>query len=832
MCQSESLKINAKVAALMLLFVALAVTKHSNLQAQDARKTPVTVSGVSTHASANGTIVSIAADGPLNRAQTWQDREGYHVVVPSAGAQNSIKAANGIKVRQLDHTLEIVIPTKPGANVTVQPTANRLTLNIEGKLDTRQSEEGATGDSQKPQRVDDDLGSTSAADTARPAAANADLLAKNETSAANRSAVSPVTQASGNSPSSGSPDEDSPEVATGESSVMSGATILIVLGVVFLGGLLIMRRRRSSQSTAAAAVATDDEGFEEFTDFDEMDDQTLLQELGAVKGASGAVVKSNGSSPNPAVSTQRKSATRTPVAMPAALYGAYQVDLEVGKLVQGQPHRMDVVASRAPDDRRAIEASLLKSLNTACEEDMQHRARTALEEYGFVARQSAALLAASDPYERSSAARMLGDVKSPSALPFLLEALYDAEPLVRNQAVLSIAELRLPSAIGALLDIARKHPDVPGSLLTRALNACSLDGLDFFDNPDPTPQRLLTGSDARLLAEEIMRLEPAAAAAELPKSDDDEFLIEALAKVQSKVVAERSDAIKLLAQFSVQSSVAALAKLARVDSEASLRAAAIASLASINHESVFPAILIAMADESREVRAAAARSLSRLSFDRADAYMRVTKSDDQDLLREVAEACLKAGLAKQGIDRLSNSDHQAYEAMSVVSLVVKAGRFELLVDAGANHPNMDVRLTVIQLLGLTGDNSLLEPLRNVALDCSDEEMKAVLSEAIAQLDPSNGEPQVEDRSGPDTSAYPEEVSTSNNGVGHESNIQSDSEFEAQLQDHLQPHAEDQVSPAFDFDFASSLESSNGNEFKNDSQARDLENSGLGTPPIA
>ena len=49
----------------------------------------------------------------------------------------------------------------------------------------------------------------------------------------------------------------------------------------------------------------------------------------------------------------------------ASVYGAYRIDQEVGKLVLGKPHRMDVMASRVPDDRRAIEASLIKALESS-----------------------------------------------------------------------------------------------------------------------------------------------------------------------------------------------------------------------------------------------------------------------------------------------------------------------------------------------------------------------------------------------------------------------------------------------------------------------------------
>jgi HEAT repeat protein len=232
--------------------------------------------------------------------------------------------------------------------------------------------------------------------------------------------------------------------------------------------------------------------------------------------------------------------------------------------------------------------------------------REALEEYGFVARQSAAVLSATDAYDRSSAAKMLGLIKSPAALPFLLEALYDSESIVRNQAILSIGELRLPSAIGALLDIARKDNDVPGALLSRALSNCSVEGEDFFEHLTPELTMLST-TEIDLFCSEIRKLEPASAAQELPESVDDEEFVEALAKLEALEISERAEGIKLLAQFAVGESVTALARVARRDAQPNLRALALGSLATINHESVFSSVLIGMADESREVRASAAR---------------------------------------------------------------------------------------------------------------------------------------------------------------------------------------------------------------------------------
>lgn len=740
--RKDSFNITSKATRLILLLIALGFTQDSAPRAQQTRNGPITVTSVSSHASGNGTVVSIAADVPLNRAQTWQDREGYHVVVPSAGTRKPIKVGSGIKVRQLDHTLEIVIQVKPGANVTVQPAGNHLSLNVDGKLDPRglADTDNANASSNTPDEgfgaSEADLNSTRTGNATAEQGIRTGLVASSTSSPYSGPAIG--TPNSLNS-AQGARRQDEPETTSGEFSVISGTTAFLMIGLGVGGlGLLVFRRRRSAHE--ATRLMDEDAGFDPFDDLDFSDEPTAeANPIVKTKGPQENLMKQNGSGKPNTTSSQRKSVARMPVALPAALYGAYKVDQEITKLVHGLSHRTDVVASRAPDDRRAIEASLLKTMMSAgVNDELRRRARGALEEYGFVARQSAALLTAADPYERTSAARMLGDTKSPAALPFLLEALYDHESLVRNQAVLSIGELKLPSAIGALLDIARKHPDVPGTLLSRALSACSVEGLDFFDSLI-AESGLLSTVDAHFLAHEIMKLEPASPVQELPECAEDEKLNKALLQVESQDVGELSDAIKVLGQFPTRTSVAALVKIARQDPESAVRALAISSLAFINHESVFPAILIAMADESRGVRAAAARSLSRLSFDRADAYIRVTETDDAETLREVAQACIKAGIATQGIDRLVSGDHQAYEALAVVSLLVKASAVEPLLEAIAHHPNLEVRLTAIYVLGMGGQLDVLEQLGQLADDCPHEAVRSALLETIGRLEASQNQ---------------------------------------------------------------------------------------------
>jgi HEAT repeat protein len=401
------------------------------------------------------------------------------------------------------------------------------------------------------------------------------------------------------------------------------------------------------------------------------------------------------------------------------MFGSYRIDQEVASLVQGGPHSTEVLSSRAPDDRRAVETSLLKALRAPeTDEDGRRRARTALEDYGFVARSCASLLLGSESFERVSAARALGDMKSAQALPFLTEALYDPDPVVRTECVQSLGALGLPSAIGALLDVARRHQDVPAAVLGPALTACSVESLELnWESPAASrtyadaPEPAVRAEDVRTIAPVVEGYE------ELPESVEDETLRAALVRLESTDAETRANAARQLAQFQVRLAVRALAASAAKDEEPAVRSAAVTSLGLINHESVFGQVIVALADEAREVRAAAARAISRLSFDRADAYVRLVETSDARTLRDVARACVKAGLAAQAVGRLTSEDRrQAYEAFSLLALCVNGGETQPLVEAVEAHQSIDTRLTCIQLLSDSRAEEVREQLRHLAAD--------------------------------------------------------------------------------------------------------------------
>jgi HEAT repeat protein len=422
-----------------------------------------------------------------------------------------------------------------------------------------------------------------------------------------------------------------------------------------------------------------------------------------------------------------------PVHSEPSAFGAYRIDQEVGKLVVGKPHRMDVMASRVTDDRRAIEASLVKVLDSPdFDDDGRQRARQALEEYGFVARHSALLLMGRDAWERSSAARALGQIGSQSCLQFLIEALHDSDSVVRNQAVSSLGALKMPAAIGALLDIARRHPDIPASLLSETLSSCSVESLSFLDTPSSEPAAL-GGSNPSGVQTELGSF---GSVEDLPAGNEDAALTETLTRLGDPDEGVRAQVVRELASHPVQSSVAALTGVALNDPDSAIRSAAVTGLGSIGHESVFAPVLIALADDSREVRAAAARTLSGLHFDRADAYVRVMETADADTLRTVAKACIKTGIVAQAEGRLASEDrHQAYEAFSLFSLLARANETQPILDVIEQHKDIEVRRCAVRVLNVAAQPDLAPKLRQmVAGEGLPEIVRTALLEVLYKLD--------------------------------------------------------------------------------------------------
>lgn len=211
----------------------------------------------------------------------------------------------------------------------------------------------------------------------------------------------------------------------------------------------------------------------------------------------------------------------------------------------------------------------------------------------------------------------------------------------------------------------------------------------------------------------IEKIELARPFSPLPISND-EALMSAIEQVQDEYEDDeevRDLALRILAAFKTRNAVESLSQIALYDLSSSLRSKAVGTLTDIDHESVFEPLLLACADPTREVRAAAARGLFRLSFDRADAWTRIAETGDEFKMRQAARAAIEADLVKRSFDRLAHTDlKSAYEAVALVALLLRAGETKEVFEALRSHPILNVRKAILQIIKITKEPNALEGL--------------------------------------------------------------------------------------------------------------------------
>jgi len=235
----------------------------------------------------------------------------------------------------------------------------------------------------------------------------------------------------------------------------------------------------------------------------------------------------------------------------------------------------------------------------------------------------------------------------------------------------------------------------------------------------------------------IQRLELARPFTPLSLSND-EALMSAIEQVQDEYEEDeevRDLSLRILAAFKTRNSVEALSQIALYDLSSNLRSKAASTLAEYDHESVFVPILLACADPTREVRAASARGLFRLSFDRADAWTRIAETNDEFIMRQAARAATEADLVKRSFERLAHTDFKSvYEAFALVALLLKAGETEEVFEAMTSHKDMNVRKAILHIIKITKEPNALDGLYTLLEKNSlPEEMQKEVDEAIQEI---------------------------------------------------------------------------------------------------
>jgi hypothetical protein len=209
------------------------------------------------------------------------------------------------------------------------------------------------------------------------------------------------------------------------------------------------------------------------------------------------------------------------------------------------------------------------------------------------------------------------------------------------------------------------------------------------------------------------KLEAAAPFVALPISDDEDLLtaVEQAFDEFEEDEEARDLAIRILAAFKNRNAVEALAQIALHDLPASLRSKAVTVLCEFDHESVFEPMLLANADSSREVRAAAARGLAKFTFNRADAWTRIAETGDDQRIARAAQAAQESGFVNQSFERLVHPDRQyAYEAFALMALLIKAGETEKILNALETHRDINVRRAILRVIKVTKDQKTLDAL--------------------------------------------------------------------------------------------------------------------------
>ncbi len=243
---------------------------------------------------------------------------------------------------------------------------------------------------------------------------------------------------------------------------------------------------------------------------------------------------------------------------------------------------------------------------------------------------------------------------------------------------------------------------------------------------------------SQLPISKLTKLELARPFSPLPISNDD-ALMSAIEQTQDEYEedeAVREIAVRILARFKTRNSVESLAQVAMYDLSSNLRSKAASILATFDHESVFETVLLCCADPTREVRAAAARGLFRLSFDRADAWTRIAEAGDEFKMRQAARAAMEADLVLRSLDRLVHQDHKiAYEAFTLLALLIRTGETDEIFDAVENHRDDNVKLAFLRVVEVVQDERVLPRLEKMLSHLMiPKEMKDRIEEVIASFE--------------------------------------------------------------------------------------------------
>ena len=164
--------------------------------------------------------------------------------------------------------------------------------------------------------------------------------------------------------------------------------------------------------------------------------------------------------------------------------------------------------------------------------------------------------------------------------------------------------------------------------------------------------------------------------------------------------------------------------------------AAMSQLTTVAEANSLETITEFLEDPSREVRNQAARELYRVNPEFAATFFNSALREGTPARRRtIGEALAGSGLVNDAIQALnSGRQKNAYSTISLLFLVAKAGEVQPLLKLLEDHPSIELRLALIELLALSGEVAILPALKRLAVKrILPAEVRSAVMEAIYQI---------------------------------------------------------------------------------------------------
>ncbi len=370
---------------------------------------------------------------------------------------------------------------------------------------------------------------------------------------------------------------------------------------------------------------------------------------------------------------------------------------------------------------KAIEKLLLRGSDSLIEEYRQ-RAIQMFERLGYV-KFYRHQLKAEEPRKRFQASLRLGQMRSPRAVPFLVQALDDENSSVRQGVIQALGMIRDPKAVRVLVEQIPQYGRVSShhglsrqvlkeSLITQGEPAISMLVPLLSDSNDVV----------RVLVTEIL--------VEIPSRETLEYLIKRLNDSSPEV---RARAARALGRIGHPIAVKSLLELLS-DPFWYVRLQATKALGGLASPRAISGLCTCLEDSHWQVRMAAAHALVAVGMEAVSAltaYLLYTK--DHYAREQMIEVFQQSGLVNQCVEDLACSDAQtAQKAKDILSAIARSWLLESLTSGVRKDPRVDVRIGLVEVLGGVDNPKSSKTLRQVSLYDSDSKVREFARDLLAK----------------------------------------------------------------------------------------------------